>query len=98
MDELTWQPGWVAVPAERQRELVAAICAQERWILDYAYSDWRDLVMDSIIRWHFRSFRRKHERILGWTTDPSLPPVVRLTSPRQTDRWLAGLTGGDTRH
>ncbi|MEM8705406.1 MAG: adenylate kinase [Actinomycetota bacterium] len=44
---------------------------------------------DSIIAWHFRSFRRKRERILGWEADPSFPPMVRLTSPRATARWLA---------
>ena len=45
---------------------------------------------DSIIVWHFKSFRRKRERIRQWMTDPDAPPVHRLTSARQTERWLAG--------
>ena len=47
---------------------------------------------DSIIVWHFKSFRRKRERIRRWMTDPSAPPVHRLTSARQTERWLASAT------
>jgi adenylate kinase family enzyme len=139
VDDLTWQPGWVGVPADEQRRRIAAICAGERWILDTAYSQWLDLPMartqlivaldyprwlslwrlvrrtvsraarknvicngntetfrkalsrDSIIAWHFRSFARKRARIRAWAADPDGPPVVRLTSPRATRRWLAGL-------
>ncbi len=42
VDDLTWQPGWVAVPAEEQRRLVHAICEGAEWILDTAYSTWLD--------------------------------------------------------
>lgn len=45
---------------------------------------------DSIILWHFKSFSRKRRRILTWEADPSAPEVVRLTSPRQAENWLAG--------
>ena len=48
---------------------------------------------DSIILWHFRSFTRKRRRIRSWVTDPSTPEVVRLTSPRQAERWLAAMPG-----
>jgi adenylate kinase family enzyme len=48
---------------------------------------------DSIIVWHFKSFGRKRERIRRWMTDPSAPPVHRLTSERQTKRWLANAAG-----
>ncbi|MEM8705058.1 MAG: adenylate kinase [Actinomycetota bacterium] len=50
------------------------------------------LSTDSIIAWHFRSFRRKRERIRGWEADPSFPPMVRLTSPKSTERWLTEFT------
>jgi len=40
VDALTWEPGWVTVPADEQRRRIAAICAGERWILDTAYSSW----------------------------------------------------------
>ncbi|RSM53816.1 adenylate kinase [Actinoplanes sp. ATCC 53533] len=43
VDDLTWEPGWVAVPDEVQRERIAAICATDSWVLDSAYSIWKDL-------------------------------------------------------
>lgn len=43
IDDLTWEPGWVAVPGEEQRRRVKAICAGERWILDTAYATWLDI-------------------------------------------------------
>ena len=43
VDDLTWEPGWVAVPPEEQRRRVSAICAQPEWILDTAYGIWRDI-------------------------------------------------------
>jgi adenylate kinase family enzyme len=139
VDDLTWEPGWVEVPAEEQRRRIAVICAGERWILDSGYGKWLDLVLartdlivaldyprwrslgrlvrrtlaraidrrkvcngntesfrqmlsrDSIIRWHFRSFRRKQERMRAWAADPDGPAVIRLTSPVATRRWLAAL-------
>ena len=44
---------------------------------------------DSIIRWHFRSFARKRDRIREWMDQVDGPRVIRLTSPRQTNAWLA---------
>ena len=46
---------------------------------------------DSIIVWHFRSFSRKRARIRGWAAESPGPLVVRLRTPRQTARFLAGL-------
>jgi adenylate kinase family enzyme len=140
VDDLTWQPGWVEVPADEQRRRVRAICAGPEWILDTAYGSWLDeplqrveLIValdyprwfslqrlvrrtvarvidgrpicngnretlrllvsgDSILIWHFRSFRHKRERIRSWTADAAAPPVHRLASQRQTERWLAGIT------
>jgi adenylate kinase family enzyme len=138
-DDLTWQPGWVPVPDEEQRRRIAEVCAGERWVLDAAYSKWKDVVLprtqlvvgldyprwlslgrllrrtlvrsvtrvricngnvesfrqmfsaDSIIRWHFTSFAAKRARIRAWAADSPGPEIVRLTSPRQTRRWLETL-------
>lgn len=46
MDELTWEPGWVQVPPEQQRERAARICNSDRWVMDTAYSSWLDLALD----------------------------------------------------
>lgn len=49
---------------------------------------------DSILAWHFRSFARKRRRIRSWVTDPTVPTVVRMTRPRDTEAWLQSLDGG----
>jgi adenylate kinase family enzyme len=43
VDDLTWEPGWVEVPYGEQRRRIAAICAEERWVLDAAYGRWLDI-------------------------------------------------------
>ncbi|MGH3915472.1 MAG: adenylate kinase [Pseudonocardiaceae bacterium] len=43
VDDLTWEPGWVPVPVADQRSRISAICVQERWVLDSAYSHWLDI-------------------------------------------------------
>lgn len=135
-DELGWLPGWVERPTDEQRAIAADLAAGDAWVLDTAYSRWRDVVMprvqlivaldyrrsvslrrllrrtlrrvvrrelvcngnretlrravdrDSIIRWHFRTFSTKLAQIEEWVADPSGPPVVRLRSPAETERWL----------
>ena len=139
VDDLTWQPGWVPVPAGEQRRRIEAICAGREWILDAAYSMWLDVPLaraelivaldyprwfslqrlvrrtvarvfdrraicngnreslrgafsrDAIVVWHFRSFKRKRDRIRQWCDDPAGPRIVRLTSSRQTSAWFAEL-------
>jgi adenylate kinase family enzyme len=46
---------------------------------------------ESILVWHFRSFGRKRACMRAWAADPPAD-VVLLRSPREADRWLAGLT------
>ena len=45
VDDLTWEPGWKQVADAEQRRRIAAICAEDRWILDTAYGKWLDLVL-----------------------------------------------------
>lgn len=45
VDDLTWEPGWVAVPTEEQRRRIAMICAEPEWILDTAYGEWLDVAL-----------------------------------------------------
>jgi len=54
----------------------------------------RALDDDSIIRWHFRSFRSKRERIRAWEADPAMPPVLRFTRPRDLDAWIDRIAVG----
>lgn len=43
VDDLTWERGWVQVPADEQRRRIDAICATERWVLDTAYGLWLEI-------------------------------------------------------
>lgn len=45
VDDLAWEPGWVGVGMEVQRERIAAICAGDAWIIDSAYGGWLDIPM-----------------------------------------------------
>lgn len=52
----------------------------------------RELVSrDSIIGWHFKSFRRKHDRLHSWAADPAMPTVLLFRHPRDLDAWIAAL-------
>ena len=44
VDDQTWQPGWLPTDEAEQRRVFGEICAGERWVLDTAYSSWRELV------------------------------------------------------
>jgi adenylate kinase family enzyme len=43
VDELTWEPGWVEVPADVQRQRISPIVATDRWVMDSAYGKWLEL-------------------------------------------------------
>ena len=135
-DDLGWLPEWENRPVEDQRRMAADIAAQDRWVLDSAYSSWRDIVLaraelivfldyprwlslgrllrrtvrrivlkqsvcngnqetlrralakESIIGWHFRTFTRKRDAIEQILADPTMPPVLSFTRPRDLDAWL----------
>lgn len=81
---------WCSLRRLVRRTLARAI--DRRPICNGNYESWRGLfARDSIIVWHFRSFSTKRERIRQWGNDPSGPPVLRFTTPAQTDDWLATL-------
>jgi adenylate kinase family enzyme len=44
-DVIGWDPGWTEVDRAEQRRRAERICSGERWILDTAYSHWRDVVL-----------------------------------------------------
>ena len=48
VDDLTWEPGWVAVPPEEQRRRVTEICAGDTWLLDTAYGDWLEVPLAGV--------------------------------------------------
>jgi adenylate kinase family enzyme len=129
IDDLTWQPGWIPVPADEQRRIIGQVCDRDRWVIDHGYGPWIDLPLaradlivgldyprllslsrmvrtlcngnteslrnllarDSIIGWHFTSFRRKRRRMRAWLVDPAAPPVVLFRRPRDAAAWVQSL-------
>lgn len=133
-DDLAFEPGWVTVSTELQKERVDQICASEEWILDSAYSKWIEgplsrvelivaldyprwlslgrlmrrtwhrvvsketccngnvetlkLVFsrDSILLWHFKSFKSKRARINNWVSEGRTVMVFR--SQKEVEKWL----------
>ncbi|GAA1421542.1 adenylate kinase [Agrococcus citreus] len=55
------------------------------------------LAKDSVIVWHFRSWRSKRERMRAWHADTSAPPVLLLSRPADADRLLRDLRGSTSR-
>ena len=51
------------------------------------------LARDSVVWWHFRSWRSKRERMRRWHADASAPPVLLLARPADADRLLSALGG-----
>lgn len=80
-------PRWFSL--QRLLRRTAARALDRRPICNGNRESWRQAFSrDSIIVWHFRSFRNKRRRIRQWCDDSAAPPVVRLTSRRQTQAWL----------
>ena len=46
------------------------------------------LSRDSIISWHFKSFKRKRERTRLWEAQVTGPSVLRFTNPTDAENWL----------
>jgi hypothetical protein len=81
-------PRWVSL--QRLLRRTAARCWDRTPICNGNTESLRTaLGPNSIIRWHFHSFSHKRDRIRLWVADADGPRVLRLTSPRQTNAWLA---------
>lgn len=81
-------PRWVSLVRLVRRSVARAVDRQT--MCNGNHESFRHLFSrDSIVVWHFRSFRRKRDRMRAWETDPAGPAVVRLRSPREVERWLA---------
>jgi len=73
VDDLTWEPDWVAVSEEEQRRKISEVCARDVWLLDTAYGAWLDIPLANVElivaldypRWF--SLQRLVRRTLGHT-------------------------------
>ncbi|WP_414943974.1 AAA family ATPase [Amycolatopsis sp. cmx-11-32] len=88
-------PRWVSLSRLVRRTVVR--CVTRRPVCNGNVETLRGMFSgDSIIVWHFRSFARKRRTLRDWDADPGVP-VVRLTSPRATRRWLDVAAAVETR-
>ena len=83
-------PRWLSLYRLTRRSVARAIdgrpvCNGNRESFRHLFS------ADSIVGWHFKSFRRKRERMRAWEADPRAPDVVRFARPAEVERWLRGL-------
>jgi adenylate kinase family enzyme len=83
-------PRWLSLWRLIRRTVARAV--DRRPICNGNHESFRQMFSrDSIILWHFRSFSRKRRRVRAWESEPPVPQVVRLTSSRQAEHWLARL-------
>lgn len=85
-------PRWFSLQRLVRRTLVRLI--DRRPICNGNHESLRSIFgRDSIIAWHFRSFRSKRERIAQWSARPAEegPRVLRFTSSAALRRWVATL-------
>jgi hypothetical protein len=81
-------PRWLSLYRLSRRTILGAIdgrplCNGNRESFRHLFS------RESILLWHFKTFSRKRRRIRDWEVHPPAPQLVRLTSPRHADNWLA---------
>lgn len=83
-------PRWLSLQRLVRRTISGAITKEPR--CNGNVESWRNLLSRrSIIGWHFSSFTRKRRRMREWAADPSAPPVLLFTRPRDLEAWMAGL-------
>lgn len=83
-------PRWFSLQRLLRRTVARAVDKEPR--CNGNVETWRRVVgEDSILRWHFRSFRSKHDRIAAWEADPERPRVLRFTRARDLERWIGAL-------
>jgi len=51
------------------------------------------LSRNSILLWHFKSFKRKRARMRGWLKEVEGVRVLRFAQPREAEKWLKTVHG-----
>lgn len=88
-------PRWFSLARLVRRTLHRGVSKQT--VCNGNVESWRNAVGDeSILRWHFRSYRHKTDSMRALEAAADGLPVLRLTSPRQLDA-LFGRLGADAR-
>ncbi len=81
-------PRWLSLSRLLRRTVWRSVRGTE--VCNGNVESWRrSFSRDSVVRWHFHSFRSKRERLLAWEADSAMPPVRRLRSPAALEAWLS---------
>lgn len=85
-------PRWFSLARLLRRTLHRGLTKQT--VCNGNVESWRNAVgTDSILRWHFRSYRSKTERIRNLEAAASGLPVLRLRAPRELDALIERALG-----
>ena len=85
-------PRWFSLQRLLRRTLVRIVARQP--VCNGNRETWRSaLGRESIVRWHFRTFSSRRQRLREWAADPDGPVVLLVRRPADLERWLATLTG-----
>jgi adenylate kinase family enzyme len=84
-------PRWFSLQRLIRRSIMRAI--DKRPICNGNTESFRTLFdKDSIVRWHFRSFRSKRRRLRAWAgADVKGPAVLLFSRPKDLQAWIDGL-------
>jgi adenylate kinase family enzyme len=83
-------PRWFSLQRLVRRSVRRVVTQQP--ICNGNTESWRLLLSrDSILRWHFRSFARKRQRIQQWAAASDGPPVLVVRRPRALEAFIATL-------
>ncbi len=83
-------PRWVSLQRLLKRTLTRII--DQKPICNGNVETWKtSFSTDSIILWHFRSWKRKRQRIRAWASSAEGPRVIAFTHPQEAERWLKSL-------
>lgn len=83
-------PRWLSLSRLIRRAVTRAI--DKKPVCNGNTESWRQMFSrESIILWHFRSFRRKSQRMNKWAAQEGDPQVVLFRHPREAEAWLTSL-------
>ena len=86
-------PRWFSLQRLVRRTLMRVL--DKKPVCNGNIETWRLMfARDSIILWHFKSWRRKRDRMRAWAKDSSMPEVVLLSNAKAAESWLQSLPKG----
>ncbi|WP_203138628.1 adenylate kinase [Microbacterium sp. JZ31] len=89
-------PRWFSLLRVTRRTFHRVVTRQELFAGNR--ETWRQLFSrDSIVLWHFRSWRRKRTTMRDWEADAGAPPVLLFRRARDLERWIQSIESSKTR-